>query len=46
MLIGKTLPLSHGERGKDTFRWLGVSELKYDKKFFSSIKPEKTMDCQ
>jgi len=23
MYIGKTLPLSHGERGKATLRWLG-----------------------
>jgi hypothetical protein len=29
------LPLSFKERGKDTVRWLGVSELIYDKKYFS-----------
>jgi hypothetical protein len=34
---GELCPSLHKERGKDTARWLGVSELKYDKKYFPLI---------
>jgi len=31
-------PSLYKERGEATARWLGVSELKYDKKHFSLLK--------
>ena len=35
---GLLCPSLYKERGEDTVRWLGVSELKYDNKYFSLLK--------
>jgi|GEM_PF-3093396 hypothetical protein len=35
---GLLCPSLSKERGEDTARWLGVSELKYNNKYFSLLK--------